>query len=291
MTSEAEPPSREPSESSEPSHATPEARGNAPVVPGTEAAASGGPPQEGALWQPTGGPPSRRRRIAVALIAVVGVIVIAAWIGNLVNRAAASYASEVYGGPFQKLSSADRDALEARFERILGHTLDGMSEDQIKARVEQLVLSGLPRLDDSHLVQRLRLETTAIDRALEADCAAFARASLGGRGVSPEIGTTLISKLEPPDLATWFGLQADAMEAELAASAAQQRVTDSDLQATYQAIFAAMDQASVDRIAAVNGDPAGATDAAACAAVRSIYDTSVKLGSPDIELMARLDIS
>jgi len=149
----------------------------------------------------------------------------------------------------------------------------------------------LPRLDDASLVRRLKLQTRAIDGAAEADCGAFSRASLAGKQVSGDIGLRVIANLDGQALAEWMDLQADAIEAELASAPPQHRVTDSDVDTTLQSIFAGMDQAMIDRIVAVNDHPATSSDAEVCAAVRAIYDSGVTLTTPEIELLARYDVS
>ena len=257
-----------------------------PIVPGADPALAAG-----TLWQPTGKPRSRRMRIVVAAIVVVGVLLVIGSIGSAINRASTGYASTLYGGSFEKLSSEDRKALSDRFDRMLAGKLDGLSQQQIEDRVVELVRGGLPRLDDASLVRRLRLQTTAIDAATEADCSAFSRASLAGQPVSSDIGLRVIANLDGKQLADWMDVQADAIEAELASAPPQRRVTQGDVETTLQSIFGGMDQAMIDRIVAVNDHPATSTDADVCAAVRAIYDSGVTLTTPDIELLARYDVS
>ena len=257
-----------------------------PGPPGAE------PPLEaGTLWQPIGKPRGRGKRIAVAAIAVIAVLVVVAYIGSAINRAQSDFASTFYGGVYQKLSEPDRKALSARFDKALGSELDGMSQQQIQTHVAGLVKNGLPRLDDAALVRHLRLQTQALDAASEADCGAFARASLAGQPVANETGGRVIVNLDGQRLAEWISLQADAIEAELASSPPPRRVTDADVQTTLRSIFGGMDQPTIDTIVAANDHPATASDAEVCAAVRAIYDRGVTLTTPDLELLARYDVS
>jgi hypothetical protein len=244
----------------------------------------------GTLWQPTGKPRSRRRRVAIAAFVIVASLLVIGSIGNALNRAK-DYASLVCGGSFQKLSDEDRRALGERFDRVLTGELDGLSHGQIETRVVELVRGGLPRLDDASLARRFQLQTLAIDAATEADCAAFSRASLAGQQVSSDTGLRVIANLDGLQLADWIDLQADAIEAELASAPPQRRATDSDVDATLQSIFGGMDQAMIDQVVAVNDHPATSSDADVCAAVRAICDKGVTLTTPEIELLARYDVS
>jgi hypothetical protein len=245
----------------------------------------------GTPLQPASAQKRSRRRLLLIGVGVFVLVMAGLALRTIVTQTAVDYAAQFFGGPLQRLPADQREALGLRFDTMLGDRFDGMSNQEIAADLERLVRGGMPRLDDARLVTRLQLQTKGLDAMTEAECAEFGRPSMSGQPVPNSVGQTLMKHLEAADLGVWLDIAADAVEAELAGTSPARRVSDAEAEQVFKEVFEGVEGETLTLITDVSANQATATDADVCTAIRTIYDLSLELASPSIELLARYDIS
>ena len=117
--------------------------------------------------------PAARNRGRWAVIGALGVaaaiFIGKVAIGLLTATAVSGVLGGVFGGPFQKVPTDQREQMEKRFDAAVGDSLKGLSDTDIDAKVQAMLTDGLPRLEDAPLVERMQLVVKMADAADEGD--------------------------------------------------------------------------------------------------------------------------
>jgi hypothetical protein len=238
-------------------------------------------------------PPGRRPKAivigAIVLLGAVLVAVVAKVLPFFAVGVLGSALAGAFGGPWERLPGDVQKGYQERVEAAVGDRLDGLGYAERAARMESLIRSGLPRLSDDRLVERLLLQTGALLVADESICAAFGRQSIGGQVVDEETSTALLSNLPTDDLITWVGISVEAIEAETQGFPDPVLASEEEASALIDSVLASMPEAEVQTIADVS-QGATATDTRVCGAIRSLYDVVLNLDSTSRAVMARIDI-
>ena len=236
-------------------------------------------------------PRSRRRFAGLAVIpaAIIGYFVFKLAIGFLVAGVASSTLGAFFGGPASRLPSDTQTTLEHRINAAVGTSLDGLSDADKQARILLLIKGGLPRLDAAKLLQRVQLESAAVNAVDEASCASFARAGTTGK-VDQDVNAKVIAALDTTSFGAWIEINVEAIEAQSAGAPAARTIAQADSDAMYKALFALMSPTDISALTAL-GSGTEETDSVACTAVRSLYANGIKLGPVDAANFALADAS
>jgi hypothetical protein len=250
-----------------------------------------GPPSY-SVQTPVTPPPQKRSRTLMGVVggvaAVIGVVAVKVGIGFVAAGVVSGAISSVFGGPFSRLPSDQRQQYESRMKSAVGDRLDGLSDSEASKKVQDWIADGLLRLDDARLVHRMDLEISALNRADVAVCATFSRQALGGLEVSADTSQTLINALDTAALGDWIGINVEALEAELHSSPPQVRISEQAAGSAMVALFRRLPdttQTAISRIAAGEA----LADAAACGAVRAVYVSVLGLNPTVKNLVSRYD--
>lgn len=238
-------------------------------------------------------PPRSGRRRLLGIVGIVALVVVGFLVRFGVGTAVHGIADQLAlaGTPMGRLSADDRGAYSARLETALGDRATGLSDAQVGELVSQAERDGLPRLDDASLVDHLGIITSAIDAVDEATCATFARAALAAQAPGDDVSTKLTQAIPDEQVKAWVEISVRAVEASAASSAAPPAPAADASDAAYTALFEALPAADLERVQAVTGDVAAATDTEVCWAIRAVYDGAVALPLEHRAVIARVDIS
>jgi hypothetical protein len=257
------------------------------------------PVPAGPAWHGQDQPPATAAHAGRKRAALVGVIIVAAaamgavalkvLTGVLVAGIAAQALTGLFGGPYARLPSDVRNGFEHRVDAAVGDRIEGLSAPQTEARIEALLVDGLPRLDDETLVARLRLQVQALDAADTATCAAFTLSDLGVARPTDEVSMAFIEGLDDASLTRWVEIQVAALEAAGRASPAARTVT-TEADELIAAVTEMVPAADLDSIVALTSG-ASVSDAAACSAGRAIYHGVLALEPDDLAVVARFQVS
>ena len=257
-----------------------------PVAPGD----LGWPPADGSAAE---APAPRRPKAAIlGAIGVVAAVAVAIGVKVLPFFAAGvigSALSGVFGGPFDRLPSDVRGGYEQRLETAIGDRLEGLSDAEAGARIEQMLFAGLTRLPDDRIVRHLDLQVRALRVTSEATCAAFGRQSLGGLTINDDTSNDLIGSLDDAALAEWIGINVEAIEAESRGTPDQRFVTDAEVADVFDSIVGGLTPGQLNTISIVSNGGTAA-DADVCSAIRALYDETQDLDPVGKAAMARYDI-
>lgn len=236
--------------------------------------------------------PARSRRGVAVVTAVLAVVVGVGlkWVLPLVLVSSVSgVLGNVFGGPFDKLPSDQRDALGKRFEAAVGTQLDGLSDEASGAKVDELIRGGLPRLSDQLLVERIRLTITFMGKTDLASCASIARSTASG-GSTDSAMSTAISTLDTASIGRWFDINITAIEAQSAGTPAVRAVDEASSSRVLGIIVDAMSPDEMTKLNELYGG-GEVTDETACGAFRAFYGHIGELSSADIAIAALYDVA
>jgi hypothetical protein len=291
----AEPPAAEVA-AAEPAAAEPpsaqEMAGPPPApAPGGVYAASAGPTDGSGILAPTTPAPRNRGRLAV-----VGALGVAAVIffgkialGMLTATAVSGVLGGVFGGPFEKVPSDQREQMEKRFDAAVGDDLKGLSDAEVEARVQAMLTDGLPRLADEPLVERMQLTVKLSDTADEATCARLARSSSTGTQDSDAVLKAL-GMLDSNSIARWYEINLSAIEANAAGSPAARTADTAEAERILGEMVNGLTAEEMASVSALyNGGQV--PDADACAGFRTLYEHVMALPDRDVAIMALYDVS
>jgi hypothetical protein len=245
--------------------------------------------------EPSAGPvtpaPKRSRR-GIGILAAVGVGLVAAFvkfgIPLLIGAAASGVLGSVFGGPYGRLPSDQQQAFEQRFNAAIGSRLDGVPDAQRTGKVDAMITSGLPRLADEPLVDKIHLTVKLLTAADEATCARIARGTAAGTGDAD----ALLKALEALDVASigrWYDINIQAIEAE-AASTPVRALDAAEAERILGDMIGAFSEAESAQLTALYGT-GPATDADACGGMRALYRHIEDLPPADLAVAARYDVS
>ncbi|MBA2383024.1 MAG: hypothetical protein H0V73_13020 [Chloroflexi bacterium] len=227
--------------------------------------------------------------IAIAIGAVVIGIGGKILLGLAAGAVVGGTLGALFGGPFARLPADQRSQLDARFTAAIGSRVDGLSDTDKQRRVLTLVKTGLPRLPDSVLIERVQLFTTALERTDVATCAAVARGSLQGK-VDEAAAEKTIGTLETTAFGRWVEINVEAMEAENSGAPPPRTVAQAASDTMYRQILGQLSTDDTTTIAAV-AKGGSATDEDACAAMRHLYAPGKSLDPVDLAAFALADVT
>lgn len=247
-------------------------------------------------WLPPGDPQQAPRRrpksIVVGAIGLVAALVVAIGMKVAPFLAAGVLGSALagaFGGPWDRLPADVRSGYEQRVESAVGDRLTGLGDAEKANRLEAIIKSGMPRLSDGRLVERLALQTTALASTSESVCAAFGRKSMGGQKVDADTAEAMFGSLETDQLVVLVDISVEAIEAEAFGAPEPVFASEAEASALIDTIFATMTEADIQTIVAVSGgNPT--TDAEVCNAIRSLYGGVNDLDPASQVVMARIDV-
>ena len=255
------------------------------------------PPADG--WAPptsAAGPPSTTGRrpttIIVGAIGLVAALAVAIGVKVAPFLAAGVLGSALagaFGGPWDRLPADVRNGYEQRVESAVGDRLTGLGDAEKASRLEAIIKSGMPRLSDGRLVDRLALQTAALLSTSESVCAAFGRKSIGGQNVDADTAEAMFGSLETDQLVVLVDISVEAIEAEASGAPEPVFASEAEASALIDTIFATMTDADIQTIVAMSGgNPT--TDAEVCSAIRSLYGGVNDLDPASQVVMARIDV-
>jgi hypothetical protein len=253
------------------------------------------PPTDGWASPASGQPSPSGRRPTTIIVGAIGLVAaLAVAIGLKVAPFIAagvlgSALAGAFGGPWDRLPEDVQRGYEQRLEAALGDQLDGLADGEKARRLEALIKSGMPRLGDARLVERLGLQTAALRSTSESVCAAFGRKSIGGQTVDADTAEAMFGSLATDQLIALVNISVEAIEAEAFGAPEPVFASEAETAVLIEAVFATMAEADIQTIAAMSeGSPT--TDAEVCSAIRSLYGGVDDLDPSSQVIMARIDV-
>jgi hypothetical protein len=162
---------------------------------------------------------------------------------------------------------------------VLATSLDGLSDAEQSARLQELVTHGASRLDDAALVSWTRLDTKAHLATDVKTCATIARGWFVQGSDHATVGTAVshsYDALSIEDLGAVIDLDLKALEAEQAGSPAMRSVSDAVIAPVLDGVYAGVGTADRQTIDGLSSG-ATATDDAACSALCGIEAAAAAL--------------
>lgn len=204
----------------------------------------------------------------------IGIVIVLAKVGLklfAVGVAAAALGG-LFGDRYSQLPASQRVAFEQRYDAAIGSSLDGLSDEEQSARLQELVTHGASRLDDAALMSWARLDTKAHLATDVKTCATIARGWFVESTDQATIGAAVSKSydaLSIDDYGTLIDLDLKALEAERAGSPAVRSVSDTVMDPVFNGVYAAVGTVDRQTIAAL-ASGTSASDDAACSALRGI---------------------
>ncbi len=262
----------------------------APAAPGGIYPATATEP--GVPVPPQVAPPKRRRGLmggAAALVVALAAILAKFGLPLLVGVAASGVLGSVFGGAYDKLPSDQQKSLEARFDAAVGTTLDGKSDAEKSAAINAMITSGLPRLDDAPLVDKIHLTVKLLNGTDEATCAKLARATATGKE-DPDALLKSLQSLDTDSVGRWYDINVQAIEAD-AASKPVRSADQAGAERILTSIASGLSPAEAAQISALYSGSATTSDADACGGIRTLYNRIDALPPSDLAIAALYDAS
>lgn len=232
----------------------------------------------------------RGRAIGLTAAVVAGVAVLGKLgIGFLTATVVGGALGLAFGGPFERLPADQKQQLEQRFDAAVGKTLDGLTDAQETAKVEALVSSGLVRLDDEPLVERMGLFIAMLKQSDDATCAALAR-TMGGGQPDDAVVEKSVNSLDTASLGRWYEINLSAIEAEARGTPAARTADVAEVDAIFTKVVPMLSASDTQALVALS-EGSEVTDADACAAFRNLYALVGDLEDRELAVMARYDVS
>jgi hypothetical protein len=238
-------------------------------------------------------PPRRRGRVTAAglgLLAIAAALVLKFVLPLVLGSVAASAVGSLFGGPWDRLPSDTQSRLEQRFDAAVGDSLKGVSDADRVTRLEAMVASGLPRLDDQTLIRRLQIESASLDASDEGTCAAFAHEFVAGH-VTTETSKKVLGSLDPPRYGEWIEINVMAIEAQSKGAPQSRLVSQADADTMSTALLGRVPANHLATMQALNEAGSVVTDAASCSAARAIYVAGLGLDPKSLATLARVEVS
>jgi len=209
----------------------------------------------------------------------------------LVVAVAGAALSSVFGGPFERLPDQPQKEFQERFDAAMGDQLKGLSDAEITTKVDDMLWQGLSRLDDEHLMERIKLASTILAAADEPSCARMARANAQGKQDEKAMEEAL-AKVDVESLGRWYDINLLGLEAQVAGMPPQRKPDEAAVNDVVDTVF----QGLTDEESGVIGDLYAEdgpilTDAEACTALRALYDHIGALEAKDLAVMALYDVT
>ena len=265
----------------------PDAPTSAPPAPGGVYPPGVYPAVYGTPAEPTvaaASSPKKRRGLAAVLIGIVVVAFLKIGLPILVGTAVSGVLGGVFGGPFEKLPSDQKQAFEQRFEAATGDTLKGLSDSEKLTKAQAMLQSGLPRLSDELLVERIHLTTKLLMASDVATCARVARAT--ATGVQDEDAlSTAVGAMDTASIGRWFEIAVSAIEADAKGSPPPRSVPQAETERLFGDVVATFSDNESRQLDTLFSGTA-ASDADACSAMRAFYTHIEELPAAELALVA-----
>jgi hypothetical protein len=257
-----------------------------PYPPGVYPAVYAPPDAPAPEAEPAG---KRRRGIVVVALGAVAFLVVKFIVPILFATAVGGVLTGVFGGPFEKLPSDQKRALETRIDASTGEAFKGLSEVEQSSRIDAMYRSGLPRLTDELLVEKVHLTVTMLNAADVATCARVARATATGVNDRPALEAAL-NAMSGEAVGRWFEISVSAIEAGANGSPPERTVVQADSDRVLAALGATLSDTEGRQVRALY-DGSQASDDDACGAVRAIYMHMEELPAADLSIAALADVA
>ena len=229
----------------------------------------------------------------VAVIAAValggGGLFLKYGLGFLAATVVSGALGSVFGGPFEKLPSDQKQAFERRYDAAVGDTLKGLSDTDASTKVEKLIVDGMPRLPDAPLVERLQLFSLILQGADEPTCATLAR-SLTVGGTDEKAFAKALETLDLAKYARWVDINLTAMEAQAAGTPAPRAPTEEAVNLMFDHLSPHLTEAQVNGIVALT-DGTEVADSEACSSFRALYAGLLALDPVDLNTAALYEVT
>jgi hypothetical protein len=250
------------------------------------------PPALPSSWPEPQPPPARTSRVKAGILGVGAVVVVLAGkilLGVVAGAVVSSTLGAVFGTPYERLPSDQRSQLEARLTVAVGSGFNSLSDADKRAKVLSMLTSGLPRLSDTILIERVQLFTTSLQIADPALCATVSRGIFQGK-VDDAAADKVIAGLETTSFGRWIEINVEAIEAQSGSASPARTLSSAATDAMYRAVFSVLPAKDLATITAVsNGNTV--TDADVCTAARDLYQAGKSLGSTDLATFALTDVA
>jgi len=211
----------------------------------------------------------------------VGVLLVAAKLGLklLVVGVAGAALAGAFGGRYDQLPASVRDGYEQRYQAAIGSSLDGLSDTDRAAHLQELVTHGASRLDDAALVAWTRLDAKAISLTDSKTCAAIAHGWFSKGTDMASVGAAVSKSYESlsnDEYSTIVDLDLRAIEAEKAGSPAVRTISDSVMGPVFDAIDASLSSTDQSTISDMTSGTT-VTDDVACTTLRHLNAAAATL--------------
>ena len=237
-------------------------------------------------------PMTRKKGIlaGIGALGVAGIAILVKYALPIFFAASMSGAlTSVFGSAFEKLPADQRDAMEKRFEAAIGKKIDGLSDAQAKAVIDEAFNDGFPRLADEPLVDRLHIAVKMIGTADAGTCARMARSSATGEQDQDAL-LAAVGTLDQASVARWYDINIQALEAAATGAPAARTVPGSESDRVLQATVSLMSDAEYAQLEQLYGS-SEVPDADACGGFRALYTAMEKLSADDFAVLALYDVS
>lgn len=231
---------------------------------------------------------TRRRGVMVVALGAVVALLLKVVVPILVGASVSGVLTGVFGGPYDRLPTEQKQALEERFRASTGDTFDGLSDAERSSKVDAMFQSGLPRLSDELLVEKVHLTAKMLNAADASTCARVARATATG-AADPDAVLVAVEGLDSQAVGRWYEIAVSAIEAAANQAPAQRTVVQAESDRVLGNLFARFSAVEARQIADLSGGTA--TDADACAAIRAFYTQMERLPAADLSIAALADSS
>ena len=244
----------------------------------------------GWIAPPPARPRSRRQKVVIVGLVLVGVLFGTMTLISVLPGNAASYAlTATYGSPYNQLPADFRATMETRLKAVLPTEYGVLRNAEQVAWIQDHAKDGQLRLDDATLIRRLRLTAAALGRMPVPPCAALVRHVGDNGGLPAASRDTFLNSLSGPERADWIEIKVTAIEAQVHGAAVQRTVTE-DEAAQIRARVAQL--ATADELSSIRamGDGTTASDAVTCDGFRALYAIALRLPQLDLATVARYDV-
>lgn len=157
----------------------------------------------------------------------------------------------------------------------------GMKPDERELEIQLKTRSGLNRLSDEQLVQRMELLSRMVERAEATDCAAVGRGDLPQESLG-----RLVNGMDDASLQRFSDIVASALAAELRQSPEPRTSAEEDVTQAFVEINSGIGSAQAQRLADNLQDLGALTDEEACWTTRTLYRQGSALQDRDRRTLA-----
>ena len=255
-----------------------------------------GASREGGTLPPLPGTPGTpvparrpRGRLLAGIGGVLALIVGVGWkvlLGVAVAGVGGQVLGSLFGGPFDHLPQSTRDGFEQRLDAALGPDAASLTQQAYEDRYDQMLVDGLPRLDDAPLIAEVRYLDEMYDRVDTATCATAVRSEIASASGTFELNDKMWATLSQDELAAHIDTQVSAIEASARKSPAQRTVTADAASPVLDELLGSLTSGQATVLDDLQSGVTR-TDQEACDAGRALHDAELRLPAGDLAELAR----